>query len=52
MSDGPDRDPLDYAAENAARRYVCGEAMEAVDWDALKQKATGELYEFDNNQRF
>ena len=52
MSDGPDRDPLDYAAEQAAGRLYLGEPMDAYDWDALKAKATNELHIFDNTTRF
>lgn len=46
------RDPLDYAAEQAAGRLYLGDPMTETDWDALKQKATSELQVFDNTQRF
>lgn len=52
QDDGPTRDPLDVAAENAARRLCMGEPLDAAAWDALKQKALSELQEFDNTQRF
>lgn len=45
--DGPRRDPLDVAAENAARRLLSGEEMAPMDWEALKAKATSELMDWD-----
>lgn len=45
--DGPQRDPLDVAAENAARRLLSGEEMAAMDWEALQAKAASELREHD-----
>ena len=49
--EGPARDPLDLAAENAARRYLSGEPMAPIDWEALKAKAISELMEYDNTQK-
>lgn len=49
--EGPERDPLDLAAENAARRYLAGEPMAPIDWEALKAKAISELMEYDNKQQ-
>lgn len=48
--DGPSRDPLDVAAETAARRFWLGEEMEAIDWEALQAKASAELREYDLTQ--
>ena len=45
--DGPTRDPLDVAAEQAARRLANGRPLEDFDWEALKAKATNELTEID-----
>ncbi len=49
---GPSRDPLDVAAEVAARHLLLGERMEAVDWEALQAKASAELREYDLSERF
>lgn len=46
-SDGPERDPLDVAAEAAAKRLADGLSLDAYDWEALKAKATSELIEHD-----
>lgn len=46
-ADGPERDPLDVAAENAARRLLSGEEMDRIDWEALHAKAASELREYD-----
>ena len=45
--DGPTRDPLDVAAEQAARRLANGLPLSDADWEALKAKATNELMEYD-----
>lgn len=45
--DGPERDPLDVAAESAARRLVQHEPLTEYDLDALKQWASNELREHD-----
>jgi len=45
--EGPRRDPLDVAAENAARHLLLGEPMQPVDWEALQAKAAAELREYD-----
>ncbi len=46
--DGPSREPLDVAAENAARRLLAGEEMATLDWEALKAKASSELMDLDS----
>lgn len=51
-NDGPSRDPLDVASENAARRLLSGEPMDKVDWEALHAKAASELREYDLRNEF
>ena len=51
-NDGPSRDPLDVAAENAARRLLRGEPMDKIDWEALHAKAASELRELDLKHDF
>ena len=51
-NDGPSRDPLDYAAENAAMRLTQHQPLDAYDLDALKQWASNELREIDLTERF
>lgn len=51
-NDGPSRDPLDVAAENAARRLLSGEEMGRIDWEALHAKAASELRELDLKHDF
>lgn len=45
--EGPMRDPLDVAAEQAAIRFISGEPMDAVHWEALHAKAASELRDID-----
>lgn len=45
--DGPARDPLQVAAEQAARRLVQHEPLADYELDALKQWASNELREID-----
>lgn len=49
---GPPRDPLDVAAEAAARHLFLGEPMQPIDWEALQAKAAVELREYDLTERF
>lgn len=51
-NDGPSRDPLDVAAENAACRLLSGEEMGRIDWEALHAKAASELRELDLKHDF
>lgn len=50
--EGPIRDPLDVAAEEAARRLFSGEQMYRIDWEALHAKAASELRELDLKHDF
>lgn len=45
--DGPSRDPLDVAAENAAWRLATHQSLESRDWEALHARASVELREID-----
>lgn len=45
--DGPARDPLQVAAEQAAARLALGLPLADYDLDALKQWASNELREID-----
>lgn len=47
FSDGPARDPLQVAAEQAAARLAFGLPLADYELDALKQWASNELREID-----